>query len=117
MGQTLLAKYNTRLTNIRETVERLQNGQMKKCPKSKQVKRLQDFPDNSLITGYGRLCSECKKLTQSYNRIVIQKESRTIFQTDKTCPRCGAKMLLREGCYGKFYGYSRFPYCRGTRKI
>lgn len=32
-----------------------------------------------------------------------------------TCPRCGAKMVLRNGRYGRFYGCSRFPQCRGTR--
>ena len=31
------------------------------------------------------------------------------------CPRCNALMILRKGVYGKFYGCSRFPNCRGTR--
>ncbi|MFH1833374.1 MAG: topoisomerase DNA-binding C4 zinc finger domain-containing protein, partial [Candidatus Levyibacteriota bacterium] len=30
------------------------------------------------------------------------------------CPKCGSKMILRTGRYGKFYGCSKFPYCRGT---
>lgn len=33
------------------------------------------------------------------------------------CPRCGSKMLLRNGRYGKFYGCSRYPYCKGTKNI
>ena len=32
-----------------------------------------------------------------------------------TCPRCGAKMVLRNGRYGQFYGCSKFPQCKGTR--
>lgn len=32
-----------------------------------------------------------------------------------TCPTCGSKMVLRKGKYGKFYGCSRYPRCRGTR--
>ncbi|MBI3584540.1 MAG: topoisomerase DNA-binding C4 zinc finger domain-containing protein [Nitrospinae bacterium] len=25
-------------------------------------------------------------------------------------------MVLRNGKYGKFYGCSKYPYCKGTRK-
>jgi len=32
-----------------------------------------------------------------------------------TCPRCGAGMVLRSGKRGQFYGCSRFPRCRATR--
>ncbi len=31
------------------------------------------------------------------------------------CPKCGAKMYLKTGRFGKFYGCSRFPDCRGSR--
>ncbi len=51
---------NPFLTNIHETIEGLQNGNMKECPKCKEVKSLDDFADSSLITGYGRFCMECK---------------------------------------------------------
>ena len=30
------------------------------------------------------------------------------------CADCGAPMILRNSNYGKFYGCSRFPECRGT---
>ncbi len=30
------------------------------------------------------------------------------------CPRCGRKLVLREGKYGKFYGCSSYPNCRFT---
>ncbi len=33
-------------------------------------------------------------------------------ETDIVCDKCGHKMLLREGKYGKFYGCSNFPKCR-----
>ena len=33
-----------------------------------------------------------------------------------TCPRCGAPLVLRKGKYGSFYGCSRYPKCRYTRK-
>ena len=31
------------------------------------------------------------------------------------CPKCGAKMVIRTGSHGKFYGCSRYPSCKGTR--
>lgn len=34
-----------------------------------------------------------------------------------TCPRCGSTMLRRSGRYGQFWGCSRYPGCKGTRKI
>jgi ribonuclease HI len=30
------------------------------------------------------------------------------------CPECGAPMVLRKGKFGKFYGCSRFPECKGV---
>lgn len=34
-----------------------------------------------------------------------------------TCLRCGSPMRLRSGRYGQFWGCSRYPGCKGTRKI
>lgn len=34
-----------------------------------------------------------------------------------TCPRCGSSMQRRSGRYGQFWGCSRYPGCKGTRKI
>jgi DNA-binding helix-hairpin-helix protein with protein kinase domain len=34
-----------------------------------------------------------------------------------TCPRCSSQMRLRSGRYGQFWGCSRYPGCKGTRKI
>lgn len=33
-------------------------------------------------------------------------------ETDEICPKCGRKMMLREGRYGKFLGCSGFPECK-----
>lgn len=34
-----------------------------------------------------------------------------------TCPRCSSPMRLLSGRYGQFWGCSRYPSCKGTRKI
>ncbi len=53
---------NSLLANIHGTIEGLQNGAMRECPKCKEVKPVKDFKDKSLVTGYGRFCNECKNI-------------------------------------------------------
>ena len=36
---------------------------------------------------------------------------------ENICPRCGSKLVEREGKYGKFIGCSNFPKCRFVTKI
>lgn len=31
------------------------------------------------------------------------------------CPRCGKKLVIRNGKYGRFYGCSNYPHCRFTK--
>lgn len=40
-----------------------------------------------------------------------KKEDKT---TVPECPICGAKMKLKTGKFGKFWGCSRYPNCSGT---
>ena len=34
----------------------------------------------------------------------------------KICPKCGEKLIPKNGKYGKFYGCQNFPKCRYTYK-
>jgi len=99
------------LDNIHNTVTHLNNGEMKECPKCKEIKNIEDFKDSSLITGYGRFCRQCKS-----KKYTVDSSKPKPILTHENCPRCNSKMILRNGKYGKFYGCSRFPYCRGTKK-
>lgn len=38
-------------------------------------------------------------------------------ETDILCEKCGHKMLIREGKYGKFLGCSNFPKCRNIKQF
>lgn len=149
---------HSRLSRIHETIEGLQNSEMKECPKCKEVRNAEDFRDSSLITGYGRFCKYCKgqgswrsttrttgysstrasdKIcpnchfssvrkarlsTRNHNQYFCKKCSHiwgdggAMIDNSKDCPQCGARMVLRNGRRGKFYGCSKFPYCRGTRQ-
>ena len=115
IGQLLKnkASVNPLLNNIHETIESLQNGDMKECPKCKEIRNYKDFRDPDLITGYGRFCMHCKGYTL-IEKPTNNNEDNVVISGDKTCPKCSSKMILRKGRYGKFYGCSKYPYCRGT---
>ena len=98
------------LANIHTTVDKLQSGDLKECPKCNEVKELYQFKDINLKSGHGRFCNECKKENQLNKRSAPPKIAEGIL-----CPICSAKMVKRSGRFGKFYGCSRFPYCKGTR--
>ncbi len=38
-------------------------------------------------------------------------------ETDEICEKCGGKMVIREGKYGKFLGCSNFPTCRNIKSL
>lgn len=46
----------------------------------------------------------------------LEKQDVTV-KTDIDCPKCGHKLLIREGRYGKFYGCSHYPECDYTKPI
>ncbi len=58
----------------------------------------------SFWSGFSRLLSE-----SGSSDFTLKAEP---VETDVVCDKCGHKMLLREGRYGKFLGCSNFPHCR-----
>ena len=56
-----------------------------------------------------------KKLKQKYEE--VSKKDITEKPTEKTCPKCGAPLLIRIGKYGKFYACSKFPKCKYTESL
>ncbi len=78
------------------------------------IRSMEDFRDQALITGYGRFCGNCKNI-RAVEKATIAATKPTPVLSNLICPRCSAKMILRNGRKGKFYGCSRFPYCRGTK--
>lgn len=105
---------NSVVSQIQETVVGLQSGDKKECPKCNEVRAIEDFKDASLLTGVGRICNHCKGIigTQAGQNGVARglAGSRKL----RICPKCGSEMVLRSGRHGRFYGCSRFPYCKGT---
>ena len=47
----------------------------------------------------------------------INKKDLTEEKIGKTCPKCGAQMVIKLGRFGKFYACSKFPKCRYTEPL
>jgi len=47
----------------------------------------------------------------------VPKKELTEKPTKKTCPKCGAPLLIRLGKFGKFYACSKFPKCKYTESL
>lgn len=45
------------------------------------------------------------------------KEQKDNVVSSGICPRCGAKLQVRSGKYGRFYGCSNYPQCKYTHPI
>jgi len=67
---------HSRINRIYETIEGLQSGDMKECPKCKKIRKAEDFKDSSLSTGYGRFCRVCKNFS---TRSMSYRPSSTLF--------------------------------------
>lgn len=56
-----------------------------------------------------------KNLEKKYEE--VSKKDVATETTDKTCPKCGAALVIRLGRFGKFYACSAFPKCKHTENL
>ena len=47
----------------------------------------------------------------------LDKKELTEEASDEVCDKCGSKMLIKFGKFGKFYSCSNYPICKNTREI
>jgi len=59
---------------------------------------------------------ECKN-TKPLDRDGKPAEVQAPVMTDMKCELCGSPMLLRTGRFGSFYACSKYPECKGTKRI
>jgi len=97
------------LSSIHSTISKLENGEMKQCPKCNRLLSKRDFYDSSLSTNYGRMCAECKGIRKPQVEEIVGSKT--------TCPICGLRMVVRHGKHGHFLGCTRYPYCKGAREF
>ena len=58
-------------------------------------------------------------LNSFYNNLEESVEGTKIAPSSSgvLCPVCGAPMKVRKGPYGTFWGCTKYPTCKGVRKI
>ena len=44
-------------------------------------------------------------------------DDKTVEETDEVCEKCGGKMVIRMGRFGKFLACSNFPKCKNTKNL
>lgn len=62
----------------------------------------------------GRVVAEKAKSQPQVHQNVTNEVAAT---SEETCPKCGGKLVLRNGKSGKFIGCSGYPKCRFTRNL
>ncbi len=61
---------------------------------------------------------EREQRQEEYERRQLEREIwKDAHTASEKCPLCGSTMYIREGKYGKFLGCSKYPNCKGTRKM
>jgi len=104
--------------NIVEYLEQFFNGVINVKFTAHMEKRLDDIVEtgedwhnivNSFWDGFKGLLEKADASS------VTMKEPPVV--TDIICEKCGGKMLLRDGRYGKFLGCENFPKCRNIKAI
>ncbi len=64
-----------------------------------------------------RLDTKDKEVLRKHNRdIWVSKEMKQQAVENGRCPRCGGKLIERQGKFGRFYGCSNYPKCRYTHE-
>ena len=58
-----------------------------------------------------------KSLTQAEKQLEGQRLSVPVEETDEVCEKCGRKMVIKSGRFGKFLACPGFPECRNTKRI
>ncbi len=107
---------NDVLGAIHTDIRRLQDGGLKECPKCRELRSVEEFKDTSLSSGVGRFCKTCKGIKRVRATTKTAFSPATASPQPNACPKCGSRMLLRAGRFGKFYGCSKYPYCRAIRQ-
>lgn len=58
-----------------------------------------------------------KQLLEAEEKLGDTKIELTKIETDIVCDKCGAKMIVKEGRFGKFAACPNYPTCKNTRRL
>ena len=90
-------------------------GKFLACSAYPECKTTIDIPEEIIIFADG-IPKPPYKISQLIEKYQVELEAE-IQYLDETCDKCGAKMQLRSGRFGKFIACSAYPECKNTRQI
>lgn len=95
-----------KIVNVKFTAEMESNLDTVEEGKCEWVKLLEDF--------YGDFYSTLKKAKEEMKDVKIKLAEE---ETDIVCEKCGRKMVVKMGRYGKFIACPGYPECKNIKKI
>jgi hypothetical protein len=63
------------------------------------------------------LCERCNIGKSNKIENVPSQPAKSKMNDNLTCQKCGAKLIIRKGKYGEFYGCSNYPHCKFTKNL
>ncbi|OHB19287.1 MAG: DNA topoisomerase I [Parcubacteria group bacterium RIFCSPLOWO2_12_FULL_40_10] len=58
-----------------------------------------------------------KPFSENLEKKYKEVSDKTVEETDEICDKCGGKMVIRMGRFGKFMACSNFPKCKNTKNL
>jgi DNA topoisomerase-1 len=68
--------------------------------------------DNSLKEFYGRFAQRLARAEKEMRDVKTEE-----IETEEVCEKCGSKMVIKWGKFGRFLACSSYPECKNTREI
>lgn len=82
--------------------------------------RMEDDLDK-IAQGKGNWVSVIREFYGPFEALLLKKyeevEDKVAEPTDEICEKCGGKMVIRMGRFGKFLACSNFPKCKNTKNL
>ena len=105
-----------------ETAESLKSAPIETdetCEKcgSKMVIREGKFGKFLSCSNYPTCKNIAKDVKITDDNKIVKVEPVEDIETDLVCEKCGAKMLIKTGKFGKFYGCSNYPTCKNIKPL
>ena len=74
-----------------------------------------DILMNSVLSGFWGGFE--KELSEANEKMASRELEVPVEETDMICDKCGAKMIVKNGRYGKFAACPNYPQCRNTKPL
>jgi len=108
---------SAKLKKVKASVPVIYKGELLRTIRKKQEICLTHHQLGKIDNRIIELRVNKKDIKRSHKKYVKQNIKRTKnIVTSHTCPKCGGKLVTRNGKYGDFYACSGFPECRYTKR-